>query len=127
MPIFCRMFALCVLTVFTDRFSRSAMSETDLALGEHAEDLELAVGERLVRGPCASGIARQRELLGHLRADEGAAAGHLADGVHELARGALLGEVARGAGADRAHRVLVLLVHAEDQDAQLRASRRAPA
>src|SRR4030095_3232227 len=45
-----------------------------------------------------------------------AAAGDLADRAHQLVGGALFGQVARRPRPQRAHRVAVLRVHAEDQD-----------
>ena len=119
MFIFCITFALCVLTVFTDRLRRSAMSETDLPSAIMRKTWN-SRSESAACGALGVGHGVQRELLGHLGADVGAAAGDLADRGDELRRGAFLGEVARGPGADRAHRVLVLLVHGEDENAQLR-------
>src|SRR5450830_1414471 len=63
---------------------------------------------------------RERELLGHPGADVQSAIGDLADRRDEQRRGAFLGHVAGGAGADRAHCVLLLLVHRQHQERKFR-------
>src|SRR5690242_19375733 len=62
----------------------------------------------------------ERQPLGDFGADESASRRNLADGRDELGRRTLLREVSRCARADCPHRILMLLVHAEHEDAQLR-------
>ena len=58
-------------------------------------------------------------MLGHLGADVGPAGSDLADRADQLGTGTFLGQIALGAGADGPHRVLLFLVHGENQDGQL--------
>ena len=107
---------LWVLTVFTERCSRSPISVGPEALDQQAQHLELAVGQRLVRRL----VARLQQAGGGGLGDVHAAGGDLAQRADQQLGGAVLVEVARGAGLERARRVLLLAVHREHQDAQLR-------
>src|SRR5688500_1893939 len=86
-----------------------------LARGDHPHDLVFAVGERLVQRLAAVVLELEGELLAERGRDVAPAAGDLADRAHELLGRAFLGQVARSAGFQRAHRVAVLGVHGEDQ------------
>src|SRR5688572_4569548 len=86
-----------------------------LAGSDHPHHLVLAVRERLVQRLAAVVLELERELLAQARRDVAPAAGDLADGAHQLLGGAFLRQVTCGARLERAHRVAVLGVHAEDQ------------
>src|SRR5450432_4450343 len=61
----------------------------------------------------------ERELFGDLGTDKSTARSNPAQRRHQLRRCAFLGQIPGRAGSDRAHRVLVLLVHAQHEHAQL--------
>ena len=91
-------------------------------LGDQLDDLHLARGERVVRRRLAA--ARALEVVAHQRADgarvqERLAAHRGAAGLDEVAVGDALEHVAGGAGAQRLEQVLLVVVHREDQHAQV--------
>src|SRR5439155_26263701 len=75
---------------------------------EQAEDLELALGQRLVRRAARAAAPGRGELRREGGARVRAAGVDPPDGVHELLGRALLGEVAGGARAEGPQGVLVL-------------------
>ena len=91
-----------------------------LALGEQRKTSNSRSERRACGGPFASGIAPSASCSATAALMKAPPAATLRIAPTSCARGAVLGEVARGAGPERAHRVLLLVVHAEHQDAQLR-------
>src|SRR5689334_9246141 len=85
---------------------------------KHLKDLVFPVGQRGVGRTVGLRHRAQGELLRNLGADERAAAGDLLDGRDELRGRAVFGEIAGGSRLDGTNGVLMLLVHAQDEDAQ---------
>ncbi|CAM2147606.1 hypothetical protein PT2222_10230 [Paraburkholderia tropica] len=86
-----------------------------LARGEHAQRLVFAVGELFVRQLLGVDQHVIGERLGHRRAHILAAARDLLDRGRHLRGVHGLGQIARRAGLQRAHRVLILAIHREHQ------------
>jgi hypothetical protein len=86
-----------------------------LAGDDALQHLELAVRQLRVARRTRRAVELLHHALGQAGRDVGAACGHLAHGRHQLGRGAVLGDIAVGPGAEGAQRVLLLGVHAQHQ------------
>src|SRR6266540_1527915 len=107
-------------TVGAHRLGRDGQLAGDLRDGEAAaeptHDFELAIGQQLVRGSLPAAIEMLGQLLRQRRTDVLAAAIHPADGVQQLIRRMVFGEIARGTSPERPYRPLILRVNAQGQD-----------
>ena len=103
----------CVRRVFREIDRRSQICGAGQALGEGAQDLELARGQRLDRRPSMRPVAGRGHPLGDAHDDRAGqqrlAVVGVADGGHDVVDRAVLGQVAVGAGLDRVEHGLVVL------------------
>ena len=88
-----------------------------------AEHLEFTVGKALVWEALLGAVGETAELQHLLDGQVFAAGTDAADGVDEFLGGALLGQVAGGAGLEHAPGILILRMHAQDEHGQFRGVR----
>src|SRR5258708_10175361 len=94
------------------------------ALAEQSENLEFSVAQFLNGGPRTRMVVDEsfREQRGYLLADSQFSAAHLVDSGNDLLGGLPLHDIAARAGADRALRVMLLVMHRKNDDRHGRVS-----
>src|SRR5579859_1501765 len=91
-----------------------------LAGANHAQYLEFAVGEQLMNRRVRSSSQIVGQALRQRHADVAAAGEHALNRLLQLLGNAILGQIPGRAGLQRAPRILLLRIHAQEENRQLR-------